>query len=244
MTEKRGRKSLVEKRNDRPAGVRVFEPGTHPGEMSDTDGEELKRLEERAEGRKTSKWGGKGQPKGRRHKLATFGIDKEIIDGAVDPAYGKCLKYAASYRKHRARELCVAHGYVSAGASALLATASLSLAASRYLYERVALTGETDLLMKAHKLADSARQNELAAWELASREGAARRKHRDAMAGLPWVTGATEPAGRGRPRKELKAAEEASELRDLPPPGSDELSGWIASTVDDKKAIVEVEADG
>lgn len=239
-----GHGSLVEKRNDRSAGVRVHEPGTHPETMSRLDGQEVEeRLEERAAARKKNGgWLGKGQPKGRKHKLATFGIAPSIIEGAVDQAYGKCLKYAASYRKHRARELCVAHGYVSAGASALLATASLALAASRYLYERVAITGETDLLMKAHKLADSARQNELAAWELAAREGVARRKAQDAYRGLPWETGvASEPAGKGRPKKATLAQEEALLVRTLPPPGSPELSGWIAGTVDDGG---EGEADG
>jgi hypothetical protein len=240
MTEKEERAgfgggSLVELRNDRSAGVRVHEPGTHPETLSEQDSKEVEeRLEERAAARKKNGgWLGKGQPKGRKHKLATFAIDKAIVAGASDPAYGKCLKYAASYRKHRARELCVAHGYVSAGASALLATASLALAASRYLYERVAITGETDLLMKAHKLADSARQNELAAWELCAREGVARRKAQDAYKGLPWETGgAQEPAGKGRPRKATLAQQEASLVGNLPPMGSGELSGWIAGTVD------------
>jgi hypothetical protein len=66
------------------------------------------------------------------------------------------------------------HGYVSAGVSSLIASASLALCASRYLYEVAAETGDAETLKRASALANDARQGELAAWELASREGQAR----------------------------------------------------------------------
>ncbi|MDD5374443.1 hypothetical protein [Acidithiobacillus sp.] len=83
------------------------------------------------------------------------------------------------------------HGHVSTGASALIATASLALAASRYLYERFAKDGGGDMgtgmLKQAAQLADSARQSELAAWELSAREGLAKRKQASLEQGVPWL---------------------------------------------------------
>jgi hypothetical protein len=176
-----------------------------------------------------------GQPKGRRLKLAVMGVPTHVLDKA-DPMYAQALRDAARYRKYRARELSLAHGYVSAGASSLLTTASLALAASRFLYTKVAETGEIALLKTASQLADSARQNELAAWELAAREGTARKRAAAAEMGVPWLTKDETKAVGGRPRKAALAAAEATEaeapLPPLPPPGSD-LSGWIANVAYD-----------
>jgi hypothetical protein len=104
--------------------------------------------------------------------LALLGVDG--VD--ADPAYALALRRASRYRKRRCSELAVTHGYVSAGASGLVASASLALCASRYLYERAAKTGDPELLKRASSLANDARQNELAAWELCSRESATRPK--------------------------------------------------------------------
>ena len=108
---------------------------------------------------------------GRRPKLALLGVRIE----SADPRYALALRRASRYRKRRCAELAAVHGgFVSAGASSLVASAALALCASRYLYECAAETGDADTLKRASSLANDARQGELAAWELASREAAAR----------------------------------------------------------------------
>jgi hypothetical protein len=125
------------------------------------------RLAEGPSGRGRNKW-----PRGRkrRTKLAVMGISSAALDRG-DPSYANCVRLASAYRKLRVRELVINHGFVSSGASALLASASMALAASRYLYEQAAEAGEGQIekLKTAARLADSARQNELAAWELCAR---------------------------------------------------------------------------
>src|SRR5512141_2200595 len=72
--------------------------------------------------------------KGRRTSLSTLGLKQEILDQG-DPRYKAALFQANKYRKARMAELAKLHGHVSSGAGALLASASLALAASRFLYE-------------------------------------------------------------------------------------------------------------
>lgn len=111
--------------------------------------------------------------KGRKPALASIGVPLS----SADPAYARALRHAARYRRRRCSELARSFGgYLSAGASSLVASASLALAASRYLYEVAATTGDADTLKRASALANDARQGELAALELASRESAARPK--------------------------------------------------------------------
>ncbi len=110
---------------------------------------------------------------GRRPKLALLGVGVD----AVDPRYALALRRAARYRKRRCSELAALYGYVSAGAASMIASASLALCASRYLYEVAAETGDADTLKRASALGNDARQNELAAFELAAREAKARGAH-------------------------------------------------------------------
>jgi hypothetical protein len=112
---------------------------------------------------------------GRKPKLALLGVPAD----ATDPRYALALRRASRYRKRRCSELAVAHGYVSAGASSLIASAALALSASRFLYEIAAETGDAATLKQASALANDARQNELAAWELAARESGARKGRPD-----------------------------------------------------------------
>jgi hypothetical protein len=109
--------------------------------------------------------------KGRRPKLALLGVNLD----ATDPAYALCLRQASRWRKRRCSELAaLAGGYLSAGASSLVASAALALASSRYLYGVAAKTGDPALMKQASALANDSRQNELAAHELCLREAAAR----------------------------------------------------------------------
>jgi hypothetical protein len=132
-----------------------------------------------------------GVGKGRRTKLAAFGMNPTIIN-AGDPEYAAAVRAANKYRKKRMAELHQLHGHVSSGAGALLASASLALAASRYLYERYAQTpekggGDLECLKQASSLADKSRAAELAAWEMSAREGVLKRKTEMASQGMPWL---------------------------------------------------------
>ena len=142
-----------------------------------------------------------GHGKGRKTKLAAFGLNPTVIKSG-DPAYAAALYQANKYRKTRMKELHQLHGHVSAGAGALLASASLALAASRFLYERYANDLEnggrdTSTLKQASSLADSARAAELAAWELSAREGVLKRRQEASVTGMPWLAQA-DKEGPGR----------------------------------------------
>lgn len=151
-------------------------------------------------------------PRVRKTKIALMGIGRNILDKA-DPRYKRALLLANSYRKVRAAELATMHGYVSSGASALLSSASLALAASRFLYEKVAETGDIGLLKQAASLADSARQSELAAWEMSAREGAAKRKLEAGNAGVPWLT---MDDSKGKPGRKTNAERQLSAINAIP----------------------------
>lgn len=103
-----------------------------------------------------------------------LGLDKS------DPEYRPFAAWGRRYASHRRQELAAAHGgSVSAGVGAMVESAGLALAASRFLHARGAETGDAELLKRASALANDARQSELAAWELASREAKGRPKKTD-----------------------------------------------------------------
>lgn len=205
--------------NDRKAPLQVEAP--RPDELTRPN------LDEAADRLAEGPTGRGGFPKGRkrRTKLAVLGIPAGALDSG-DPSYARCVRLAAAYRKCRTRELAVVHGYVSSGASALLASAAMALSASRYLYEKAASGGEetNDLLKTAAKLADSARQNELAAWELCAREAVAKKKATNLNSALPWLLSDESGNQRMRPGPKKKAEPELI----LPPVGSP-LEGWVQS---------------
>ncbi|MCA9594088.1 MAG: hypothetical protein KC776_12280 [Myxococcales bacterium] len=98
------------------------------------------------------------------------GVDK------CSPDFRPFARWGARYGAHRRRELASAHGgEISAGVGAIIESAALAMAASRYLHVQASIKGEADLFKQAAQLAQTARQHELAAWELAAREAAARR---------------------------------------------------------------------
>lgn len=99
---------------------------------------------------------------------ATAGLEQ-------DPTYVPFSKWGRRYAAHRRAELAKAHGgSISAGVGALVESAGLQLATSRYLQAKGAETGDPDLLKMASTISNDARQNELAAWELAARESKVR----------------------------------------------------------------------
>jgi hypothetical protein len=125
----------------------------------------------------------KGNRKGgKKPKLAKLGLGK--ID-SKDPSYQNCLRQAESYRRARVREYLDAFGHVTIGVKGLLATAALQLAASRYMIDKAMEMGDMDMLKKGSAIGNDARQNELAAWELCSRERVVHEKKE--ANDMPWV---------------------------------------------------------
>jgi hypothetical protein len=111
-----------------------------------------------------------------------------VGDEETKPAFRSFASWGRRYASHRRGELAAAHGgAISAGVGALVESSGLALAASRYLHAEAAKTGDGETFKRAVALADSAKSAELAAWELASREGKARpprNPHADLAAAL------------------------------------------------------------
>lgn len=94
-----------------------------------------------------------------------------------DHPYQPYARLAADFRDHHMRELAehVGGGQVGSGPASVISTASLQLAASRYLNDLGVENGDAKLLGEASRLADASRQNLLAAHELVAREAKARK---------------------------------------------------------------------
>ncbi len=154
-----------------------------------------------------------GEVKPRKTKLAVMGIPSHILDKG-SPEYARCIRMAKSYKKARIKELYAAHGYVSTGVSALVAAAALALSGSRYIYETCAenVLANPNLLKLASSLGDSARQNELSAWELCARESVVRKRNENNNISMPWLIEETKRLP-GRPKKAI-VIEESFERRE------------------------------
>lgn len=95
-----------------------------------------------------------------------------------DAIWGVYAKHAEQFRKHHCKELAkMAGGKCGAGPSSIIATAALQLAVSRWMFEEGAKTCDPNLLKQASNIADSSRQNLLAAYELAVKEAHARKAY-------------------------------------------------------------------
>ncbi len=86
--------------------------------------------------------------------------------------------WTLTWLRHRMREYVNIHGYASSGVCALLERAAEQYADSDYLRATAASAGNPDAtaLKQASQHAANARSHELAAWELAAREGVMRRQ--------------------------------------------------------------------
>lgn len=115
---------------------------------------------------------GNGAARGRKPALAS--VAGMPLD-AKDPLYRRALGWARRYRAQRIRELTIQHGgALSSGVCAMLTSSSLDMAASRYLTALSAATGDQQAMVTASRLAQSSRQLELTALDIAEREGKAR----------------------------------------------------------------------
>jgi hypothetical protein len=115
-----------------------------------------------------------------------------LVDFEPDHPYAAYSRLAREWRDQHMRELAatVGGGRIGPGPASIVSTAALQLAASRYLSDTGALAGDAKRLLEASRLADSSRQNLLAAHELAAREAAARPL--DAGGGAPWLVSSKE----------------------------------------------------
>jgi hypothetical protein len=112
--------------------------------------------------------------------MSSLGLAGAPVDGA---AFSPYRKKASSFRAAHCRELAaLAGGACGSGPSSMVATAALQLGMSRYLFDLAmhdAAPGSKEhleIVKSASRLGDSSRQNLLAAYELAIREGKSRGK--------------------------------------------------------------------
>jgi hypothetical protein len=104
---------------------------------------------------------------------------------ACDPHFEPHNRRRLEWLKARRLELAASTGGVSHGVGAMLASAAWLYAGGEFAAERAAETADVELFKVAASLTSTARQHDLAAWELATREGQARRQRADAAP--PWL---------------------------------------------------------
>ncbi|MCA9622198.1 MAG: hypothetical protein KC731_24410 [Myxococcales bacterium] len=93
-----------------------------------------------------------------------------------DHPFRPYARLAVEWRDDQATELAATFGggQLSPGVNSIVASAALSLAASRYLHDQAAEKSDAKLFAQSARLADQSRQAILTAHELAAREARAR----------------------------------------------------------------------
>jgi len=112
---------------------------------------------------------------------------------ACDARFEPHNRRRLDWLRARRTELAAATGAVSHGVGAILAAAAWQHAAGEFAAELAAERGDVELFKVAASLTSTARQHDLAAWELAVREAAARRSA-GGDAPVPWLEAPKEPA--------------------------------------------------
>lgn len=132
-----------------------------------------------------------GEVKARRVRLArSLGLPLDSTSEAFKPY----RRAASAFREYHCRELArIAGGECGSGPSSMIASAALQLAASRFVFDQAAQTGDAALMKTASQLANDSRQNLLAAYELAQREAQARPKQSPAAALAARIAAAVRP---------------------------------------------------
>lgn len=112
---------------------------------------------------------------------------------ACDPKFEPHNRHRLEWQRARLAELAAAHGAVSRGVGAMISSAAWLYAAGEFAAEKGAAAGDPELFKTAASLTGTARQHELAAWELAAREAQAKPRNAladlDARLGLPAANG-------------------------------------------------------
>lgn len=101
------------------------------------------------------------------------------LEAQADPAWRAASSWGRRYSAHRRAELLTAHGHLSAGAAAMVDDAAGIRADAKYLQARARADGNGALARASASMLSEAKQLELAAWELASREAVLRPKKED-----------------------------------------------------------------
>lgn len=119
-----------------------------------------------------------GQRAAERRRYAAQLADQLGMAGEVGEALAPYVDAAREYAEAHLADLAqsVGGGRVGPGAASIVQSAALALAASRAMYSEGSRTGDHKLLGQAAQLADKSRVALLTAFELAAREGEARRE--------------------------------------------------------------------
>jgi hypothetical protein len=107
---------------------------------------------------------------------------KLACDARFEPHNHRRLEWL----KARRLEIAQATGAVSHGVGAMLAAAAWGYAGGEFASELAAETGDVELFKVAATLTSTARQTDMACWEMANREAKTRQ---DRRAPAPWLEG-------------------------------------------------------
>lgn len=103
---------------------------------------------------------------------------------ACDPRFEPHNARRLEWQRKRMAELQASHGHVSHGVGAMLNAAAWLYAGGEFAAELAAESADLEGFRSAATLTSTARQHELAAWELCAREAKAQPKTPDAY---PWL---------------------------------------------------------
>jgi hypothetical protein len=149
-------------------------PSPLPAPLAELTGPVERRHDGKLAGSEAAKALGRlgGRAKAERVRLlSSIGLSKLVEAAPLKPYWSAAEEFTA----HHSKELAaLAGGSLGSGPSSMVVSASLQLAASRYLFDLGAQTGDPALLKLASALSNDSRQNLLAAWELATREAKSR----------------------------------------------------------------------
>jgi hypothetical protein len=112
---------------------------------------------------------------------------------ACNPKFEAHNRRRLEWQRARMTELSAAHGGVSRGVGAIVSSAAWLYAAGEFAAELAAEAGDVELFKQAATLTSTARQHELAAWELCAREGQARPKAPQSAAVAAILAAGEEP---------------------------------------------------
>lgn len=107
-----------------------------------------------------------------RHEAAAIGRLAGLWEAPEGHPFRPYQRLAHEWRERHLAELAerVGGGRCGSGPASIVASASIQLAASRYLHDLGAQTGDAKMLIDASKLADASRQNLISAHHLCAKQ--------------------------------------------------------------------------
>ncbi len=118
------------------------------------------------------------KPPGRKRRTTKVTLGSQLAtDPHADTPWAAYARLAEEFRTHQCKQLAeVGGGTCGAAASSMVASASLQLAASRWIFDQAAKNLDPALMLTASRLANDSRQNLLAAYEMVVREAKVRKE--------------------------------------------------------------------